>query len=209
MTNTYYGTWLPGDARGSVTSVRDVRPGDPAREVRIEHDAPGTPWEEEMPGLRRAALEQMKGPPITFDAEKAEIVLAQFQETAAYRGHTLLAVAIMYNHLHFVVQVPDDPNPDRLLADYKAYGRRALNRKYGKPASGTWWTEKGSKRKLADEQAVMAAVRYVLFKQPNPLVVWSPDGEPGALATGESEQTPVAYAPGSPQHAPGSPGAQS
>ena len=83
LTNTYYGTWLPGDARGSVTSVRDARPGDPPGEVRFEHDLPGTPWEEEVPGLSRAAVAQMKGPPISFDVEKAEVVLAQFQETAA------------------------------------------------------------------------------------------------------------------------------
>src|SRR5207253_1674428 len=144
------GTWLPGDRRGSVTSVRDVRPDDPPEDFRFEHDFPGTPWEEEIPGLRRAAAELMNGPAIHFDLEKAEIVLAQFQETAGYRGHVLRAVAIMYNHLHFVVQVADDPNPGRLLADYKAYGSRALNRRFGKPASETWWTTKGSKRKLKD-----------------------------------------------------------
>jgi len=175
LSNTFYGTWLPGDARGSVTSVRDVRPDDPPGDFRFEHDIPGTPWEEELPGLRRAAAEQMKGPAIHFDVEKAETVLAQFQETAGYRGHVLRAVSIMYNHLHFVVQVPDDPKPGRVLADYKAYGSRALNRRYGKPPSETWWTDKGSKRKLKDERALAAAIHYVLYKQPNPLVVWSPE----------------------------------
>ncbi len=82
----------------------------------------------------------MKGPAIHFDLEKAEIVLAQFQETAGYPGHVLRAAAVMYNHLHFVVQVADDPDPGRLLADYKAYASRALNRRYGKPPSETWWT---------------------------------------------------------------------
>src|SRR5205807_1294014 len=140
---------------------------------RFEHDIPGTPYEEEMPGLRRAALEQMNGPALYFDLEKAEIVLAQFQETARYRGHLLHAVSIMYNHLHFVVQVMDDPDPARLLADYKAYGSRALNRRFGKQPSETWWTTKGSKRKLKDEQALADAVYYVLYKQPKPLLLWS------------------------------------
>src|SRR5947208_16227711 len=103
LTNTFYGTWLPGDARGSVTSVRDARPDDPPSDFRFEHDIPGTPWEEEIPELRHAAEEQMKGPPIYFDLEKAEIVLAQFQETARYRAHVLRAVSIMVNHLHFVL----------------------------------------------------------------------------------------------------------
>src|SRR4051812_6338626 len=102
LSTTYYGTWLPGDRRGSVTSVRDERPDDPHADSRFEHDIPGAPWEGEMPGLRRAAAEQMKGPAVYFDLEKAEVILTQFQETAAYRGHTLRALSIMYNHLHLV-----------------------------------------------------------------------------------------------------------
>jgi hypothetical protein len=120
MTNTYYGTWLPGEMRGSVTSVRDQRKGEPASQLRIEHDLPGTPCEDEIPGLRQASLEQMKGPPIYFDVRQAEVLLAQLRETATHRSHLLLAVSIMYNHLHFVVQVPSDPDPERILADYKA-----------------------------------------------------------------------------------------
>jgi REP element-mobilizing transposase RayT len=175
LSNTLYGTWLPGDERGSVTSVRDVRPADVPSDFRFEHDIPGTPWEEELPGLHRAAEAQLKGPPIYLDVQQAEVVLAQFQETAGYRSRVLRAVSIMLNHCHLVVQVADDPDPGRMLADFKAYASRALNRKYGKPSSETWWTTKGSKRKLKDEEALAAAIRYVLYKQPNPLVVWSPE----------------------------------
>src|SRR5690349_10365499 len=111
LTNTTYGTWLPGDPRGSVTSVRDLRPEEDLSLVRVEHDVPGEPWEDELPGLYRSAREQMKGSPIYLDLEKAEALLAQFQETAAYRGWTLRAVAIMANHFHIIVQVPEDPDP--------------------------------------------------------------------------------------------------
>ena len=45
------------------------------------------------------------------------------------------------------------------MADFKAYGSRALNRRYGRPPSETWWTDKGSKRKLPNEEALAAAVR--------------------------------------------------
>ena len=173
LSNTYYGTWLPGDRRGSVTSVRDDRPGEPPSDFRFEHDMPGVPWEEELPGLHWAAEAQMKGPPINFDAEKAESLLAQFRETAEYRGRALRAVSVMVNHCHLVVQTPDDPDPTRLLADFKAYGSRALNKRFGKPPSETWWTTNGSKRKLKDDEAVAAAIHYVLYKQPRPLVVWS------------------------------------
>jgi len=174
LTNTTYGTWLPGDPRGSVTSVRDLRPDDEPTRFRFEHDTPGEPYEDEILGLRRAAVEQMKGPPIYLDFEKAEVGLTQFQETAAFRGWTLQAVALMVNHFHIVVSVVDDPRPRKILVDFKAYATRTLNRKYGKPPSETWWTTNGSKRKLKDDEALGAAIHYVLFKQPRPLVVWSP-----------------------------------
>ena len=40
------------------------------------------------------------------------------------------------------------------------------------PSNGTFWTAKGSKRKLPDDEAVRAAVIYVVKKQPNPLATW-------------------------------------
>src|SRR5215210_9547565 len=173
LTNHTYGTWLPGDPRGSVTSVRDRRSGDPNSATRFEHDLPGEPVEGEMPGLMRSALERMSGPPVHLDLEKAELVLKQFQETAAHRGWDLRAVAIMPAHFHIVVLVSGDPPGPKVLADFKAYGTRALNRRYGRPPSETWWTDKGSKRKLANEEALAAAIRYVVYDQPGALVVWS------------------------------------
>lgn len=175
LTNTTYGTWLPGDPRGSITSVRDERPGDAPSSIRFEHDVPGEPWEEHLPGLHEAAREQMSGPPIYLCRAQAEIILAQFQETASYRRWALSGVAIMSNHFHLVVQVAHDPSPSKILADFKAYGSRALNRAYGVPQSETWWTSRGSKRKLRDDQYFAAAMNYVLHKQPSPLVVWSHD----------------------------------
>jgi REP element-mobilizing transposase RayT len=172
LTNTSYSTWLPGDPRGCVTSVRDLRPDDQPRIVRFEHDLPGEPWEDPLPGLYRSAAENMCGPPIHLNLAQAEALLGQFRETSGYRGRTLLAVAVMRNHFHMVVQVPGDPCPKRMLADFKAYGTRALNGRFGRPLSERWWTENGSNRKVRD---VPAAVHYVLYKQPYSLVVWSPE----------------------------------
>jgi REP element-mobilizing transposase RayT len=175
LTNTYYGNWLPGDERGSVTSVRNHRPGDPTIPSRIEHDVPGTPYENCMPGLQRSAAARLKSPPVHLNLAQANCVLKQFRETAAHRSWIPLAAAIMHYHFHLVVQVPGDPSPDKILVEFKAYASRRLNQLYGRPKSETWWTSNGSKRKLADEAAVSAAVRYVLERQPNPLVVWSPE----------------------------------
>jgi REP element-mobilizing transposase RayT len=136
-----------------------------------------------MPGLYHAARNALKGPPVFLNHEQAAVLLAQFQETTNYRGWLLLAVAIMANHFHIVVGVPGDPDPEKLLGDFKSYGSRALNRRWGKPVGGTWWTESGSKRKKAGDAAIRDAVEYVRT-QPVPLLVWiNPDiavGERGA-----------------------------
>jgi len=175
LTSTTYGTWLPGNARGSVTSVRDRRTGDLHTSSRLEHDRPGQSWEDSIPGIFRSSQALLKAPPIYLNPTKAEVLLSQFQETAQYRERTLHAVSIMPNHWHIVVTVPGDPDPERMLTDFKAYGSRALNRQFGQPASKTWWTMRGSKRKLATDQALTGAIHYVLYKQPHPLIAWSPD----------------------------------
>ena len=80
LTCTTYGTWLPGSPRGSVTSVRDLRPSDTPGSVRFEHDLPGEPYEDAIPGLERSARELMTGDPIVLSPEKAEVAFAQFLE---------------------------------------------------------------------------------------------------------------------------------
>ncbi len=171
LTSTFYGNWLPGDPRGFVSRVRDRRPSDEDSVVRLEHDIPGTPSDEDLPGLWRAAVAQMKGPRVRVDLEQAQVLLAQFQETATYRTWALHAAAVMDNHIHIVVTVPGDPSPTDVLGDFKSYGSRALNRRWGKRPNGTWWTESGSKRKLPTDGAVVCAIRYVQNQQ-FPLIVW-------------------------------------
>jgi len=124
-----------------------------------------------MPGLVRSARNSLKCPPIWLSQDQADLLLQQFLETAAYRGWTLFAVAVMANHTHLVVGVTGDPEPSKLIQDLKAYGSRPLNRHSGKPASGTWWTESGSKRKPPDDMALKRAIAYVR-DQEKPLVVW-------------------------------------
>jgi len=139
---------------------------------RVIHDVPGTPCDAAMPGLEQAAQALMKGPP---NVAQAEVLLGQLQETARIRGWELRAVAIMFNHFHIVTGVPGDPEPGKILGDFKSWGTRTLSKSFGEPASKTWWTERGSKRKLADARALAAAIHYVLYEQPEPLITWSPE----------------------------------
>ena len=157
LTWTTYGVWLPGDERGFVSRVREFKAIGP----RVEHDLPGTPFDRDKPALKRAAIGQLKGEPVRLTSPQAADALTEFQATAAYRGWDLLAAAVMANHVHLVVGVPGDPDPAKLLQVFKSYASRRLNAAYPRPKSGTWWTESGSRRKLAEETAVLSAMRYV------------------------------------------------
>ncbi len=174
LTNTCYGTWLPGGPHGFVGHVWEHRPEDSAEDRRVVHDLPGTPCDEDIPELQQAARKRMRGPPIQLTLEQALVLLEQFQETARIRGWSIEAAAIMGNHFHLVVGVSGDPKPGKILGDFKSWGTRRLSERFGEPLSETWWTERGSKRKLAGETARRQASHYVLYRQPNPLVTWSP-----------------------------------
>jgi len=119
LTSTFYGQWLPGDPRGSVTNVRDRRDGEPTTAARREHARPGDEYEDAIPGLQGAAREKLKGPPVTVDLRQAEQIVDQFQETASYRRWTLHAVSIMVNHVHLVVEAPPELGKSELLRDFK------------------------------------------------------------------------------------------
>jgi REP element-mobilizing transposase RayT len=165
LTWSTYGTWLPGDERGFVGQVK--------REdsLRKRRNRPGEEFDHSLRALQQASEALLKGPPIWFSRLHAETVLNQLLTTAAHRHWIALAIAVMSGHVHVVVQVPGDPDPDDLLRDFKSYASRALNKSFERPASETWWTESGSRRKLATPSDVVAGVRYVQ-NQEKPLVLW-------------------------------------
>jgi predicted HTH transcriptional regulator/REP element-mobilizing transposase RayT len=165
LTWTTYGTWLPGDERGFVSPKFE---GDiPER----RNNEPGRPYDEGGPDLRRIAENKLAGDPVRLTPAQAEVVRRQFEETASYRGWQLLAGAIMANHVHLVVGVPGDPDPSALLRDFKSYSSRALNLWDRVSVKPRWWTEQGSKRKIADWDTLETVLRYVR-EQAYALEVW-------------------------------------
>lgn len=165
LTWTTYGTWLPGDQRGFVSPVpQDDGP-------RIRRNTPHTPCDRDMPELKKEAKSLLKGPPVFLGLPQAQPLFEQFQETSTYRAWTLIATGIMRAHIHLLVGVPGDPDPEAILRDYKAYGSRSLNHRFSRPKSGTWWTEGGSKRIKRSDKEIFNAVRYVA-RQEKPLLAW-------------------------------------
>jgi REP element-mobilizing transposase RayT len=163
ITSATYGTWLPGDSRGFVGRVWENRSSDPTTDaLRTEHDTIDTPYDRAMPGLETASRNQMKGDAVLLTVEQAEVVVEQFRQTADFREWQLHTAAVMANHFHLVATSPAEVLSDNLLRDFKSYASRALNQKWGKPRSGTWWTASGSRRRLPDDHALQCAIRYVL-----------------------------------------------
>jgi hypothetical protein len=155
VTWTTYGSWLPGDQRGFVGWNRDQTL------QTVIHNQPGTEYDRDMLKLREFSVEHMRAAPIRVDVHQAEVIINQLRETSILRSWKLLAAAVMANHVHAVVGVNGDPDADTILQTLKAYASRSLNRRFGKPENGTWWTRGGSVRKLPDEPGVLAAMLYV------------------------------------------------
>lgn len=164
LTWTTYGERLSGDPRGSVLRTPDLQ-GLRGPE-RIDGASP------RAAALARSARSRMRGPRIRLREPEAELVLASIQSQAEFREWSLAACAVMANHVHVVVGVPGDPPPGDLLRVLKAYASRDLNLRYGRPASGTRWTQSGSTRLLDGEAQALAAVEYVR-NQVNPLALWA------------------------------------
>ena len=160
LTWTTYGARLPGDPRGSIASVKTG----PHSRTPVTLTGP-------VAALARSSKRRMRAPPVLLTRSQAHIALGDLRSSAAYRGWELFAAAVIANHVHVVVGVPGDLDPADLLRVFKAYASRALNERVGRPASGTWWTNSGSRSRLRDEPAVIQAMRYVL-DQPAVLAVW-------------------------------------
>ena len=165
VTWTTYGTWLPGDRRGFVGQVREIE-----SHLAIHRRLVNAPHEQPNPALEVAARARLRARPIFITADQAGVVVDQVVATVQIRNWTLQSIAVMVNHVHAVVTVPADPDPETILRDLKAYASRALNERFGTPPPGTWWTRSGSKRKCADDTSLQTRIRYVR-DQPGALVM--------------------------------------
>ena len=159
ITSTTYGQWLPGDERGYVS-----------RDYHVVHNVPGTPVKKNNAKLKEFARRQLKGEPVLFNHEHATALLSQFQETAAYRHWKLCGAAIMSNHVHVLIEVPNTESLDGVSGNLKSYGSRRLNKDFGTPSSGTWWTS-GSSVRCKSVESVPSLIEY-MKGQHNPLLVW-------------------------------------
>jgi hypothetical protein len=153
ITWTCYGTWLPGDERGHVSTTFDPRTGYSPRQ-----NVPGTDYTAGDPRAKVQARTLQKQPTVWLTPAQAFRVAETLVAAAMARGWFIPRAAVMPNHVHVVAwDCPNDgPAVRRVL---KGTTQAALSEFTGQ--GRTWWTTGGSDRYKNDAQAVENAVNYV------------------------------------------------
>jgi len=144
-----YGTWLHGDARGSINRFRNI------------YETSYLPKEKRWLATNRHRL---KGEPVTLNAEQRKCVEKAIRETCEIRGWGFKAINVRTNHIHTVVST-GLPAPRIPLNAFKANATRMMraNRLWQNDRSP--WSDKGSTRYLWNEQSVALAIDYVINGQ--------------------------------------------
>jgi REP element-mobilizing transposase RayT len=143
-----YGTWLPGDARGSIDRYNNKYGG-----ARVRPNAT----------LTAQHAKKLKCEPVKLNAHQRRAVEEATKEVCKHRKWKLYAIPVRTNHIHVVVAAIADE--DRVLNDFKSYATRKMRE------NGVWahdhspWVNKGSKRKLWNDEHIFRASDYVLNGQ--------------------------------------------
>ncbi|HKP69211.1 MAG TPA: transposase [Pyrinomonadaceae bacterium] len=144
-----YGTWLHGDDRGSVDRHHN------------DYGAPRIPrndtWKRIEGGLT-------KHPPVRLDGARRKAVKDAIRETCEKRNWYLWAMNVRTNHGHAVITAAGR-NPDLVLNALKANATRKMRECGCWPHEYSPWAEKGSKRRLWNEQSIARAIDYVNNRQ--------------------------------------------
>ena len=162
FTWTTYGTWLPGDPRGSTSpTFLSHQP------YTQRFNTPGTDYARADAFTQHKSKALQKDPVVWLTTEMARIVAECVIETAKSNLWQCSRGAIMSNHVHFLLmEVPTDPSPTRRML--KGVSQARLTQETGQ--SRRWWTTGGSDRFKNDWEAIEAAQNYIM-EQERPLVL--------------------------------------
>jgi REP element-mobilizing transposase RayT len=112
----------------------------------------------------------MDQPPYELDKERRSAVLAALQEVCSHRGWNLLAAHVRTNHVHAVVEA--EAPPEKVMNDFKSYASRCLSRLNPEEGERKRWARHGSTRWLRKSEQVLAALRYVVDEQGEPMALF-------------------------------------
>jgi REP element-mobilizing transposase RayT len=143
-----YGTWLPGDPRGTVDAA---------------HRTPGELYADPDPAREARARRISRAGGLVLDDLGRECVDSTIREGCRRRGWQLAALNVRTNHVHVVVSAPVPP--ERVMADLKAWGTRQLVAEGHVPARKPVWSRHGSTRWIWREEDLDTVTDYVLNRQ--------------------------------------------
>jgi REP element-mobilizing transposase RayT len=139
---------LHGDKRGSIDRF---------------HNAYLSPYIKRNEKWRDYNQQRLKAKPLILNAKQRRAIEAAIRETCNIRKWLLQAINVRTNHVHTVVSA--NRKSGLVLNAFKANATRQLRE------AGCWshpfspWADKGSKRKLWNEQSVAKAIDYVVNGQ--------------------------------------------
>ena len=131
LTWTTYGTWLPGDGRGSVNA---------------SHNVYGDEFAPADTRRRTANAARLAHRPFRLGHSARLVVRDAIIEHCAFRGWELVSLNVRSNHVHVVVR--SDLPPDGTAAKLKSRATRVLRERGVVAAAQPVWTERGSGRYL-------------------------------------------------------------
>ena len=144
MTFRTHGTWLHGDARGSVDR---------------EHNIPGTPLLPPDPQRERREREVCEHPAVVFDARRRHVVQQAIIAVCDHNDWSIHELEARSNHVHVVVSAPR--RPEHVMRSLKSWCTRRLREAGLLPANVQAWARHGSTRYLWKPAELTAACRYV------------------------------------------------
>ncbi len=143
-----YGTWLHGDARGSVDRFHN------------RFGAPRIPRNEQWHEYNR---KQLKHPPVILKPLQRELIESAIREICTTRKWTLWVTNARTNHIHSVISALC--KPERIRSAIKANATKKLREAGLWQLESTPWARKGSIKWLWTERALMNAIVYVETEQ--------------------------------------------
>src|SRR5204863_8667739 len=88
------GTWLHGDARGSVDQA---------------HNTFGTPVLEANPAREQYEAAELRVAPFQLDTRERAVADAAIRQACRHRGWSLAALSVRTNHVHLVITATGTP----------------------------------------------------------------------------------------------------
>jgi len=143
-----YGTWLHGDKRGSIDRFHN--------HYRSPYLGPNDNWHKYNTQLLNAK-------PVLLNSMQRKSVEEAIRETCEIRRWSLHAVNVRTNHVHTVVTA--SRIPELVLNAFKANATRRLREDGLCVRAFSPWADKGSNRRLWNQQSLLRAIDYVLYGQ--------------------------------------------